>query len=129
MKLRFYTEKKSNLKYFLCTHNLDTEKSKCVFQKDLMEEGFILLFSFQSDNSLSILDALSASGLRSLRYALEVPLAGRITANDISEDAYRSICSNISVNRVEDKVSPSLKDARYAPNGPSDRTSCITVVR
>jgi tRNA (guanine26-N2/guanine27-N2)-dimethyltransferase len=45
-----------------------------------------------------ILDALSASGLRALRYAKELPFATSITANDLSADAVASIKVNIEHN-------------------------------
>jgi tRNA (guanine26-N2/guanine27-N2)-dimethyltransferase len=48
--------------------------------------------------NFSILDAFSGTGLRALRYATEVPLATRITANDLSRDAVESIQANIAHN-------------------------------
>lgn len=46
----------------------------------------------------TILDALSATGLRALRYALEIPSATSITANDLDPSATASISSNIAYN-------------------------------
>jgi tRNA (guanine26-N2/guanine27-N2)-dimethyltransferase len=48
-----------------------------------------------------ILDALSASGLRALRYAKELPFVTSITANDLSADAVASIKVNIEHNAFE----------------------------
>lgn len=61
---------------------------------------------------LSILEALSATGLRSIRYAQEIKLADKIIANDISESAYTSICRNIEENGVSDKVVATCSDAK-----------------
>ncbi|KAL1610399.1 RNA methyltransferase tRNA(m5U54)methyltransferase [Paraconiothyrium brasiliense] len=52
----------------------------------------------------SILDALSATGLRALRYAKEIPFATSITANDMSEKATQSIALNVKHNRLEGKI-------------------------
>ena len=62
---------------------------------------------------LKILEALAASGLRSIRYAREIPRVGTIVANDLSKDAYHSMCENIEHNQVGDKVLPSWREARY----------------
>ena len=65
---------------------------------------------------LKILEALAASGLRSIRYALEIPSVGTVVANDLSKEAYQSICRNVRHNQVEDKVKPSWREARWAEN-------------
>ena len=61
-----------------------------------------------------MLEALAASGLRSVRYALEVPAVTRVMANDYSSEAYENIVRNIKYNSVEEIVTPSCKDARYS---------------
>lgn len=63
------------------------------------------------DSGITILEGLAASGLRSVRYALEIPGVKNITANDISEDAYRMMKLNIQHNKVQHIVSPSKEDA------------------
>lgn len=64
---------------------------------------------------MKVLDALSASGLRSIRYAKELGKSGTIiksiVANDVSEAAVHLIKKNIVLNNVEDKVTSSLSDA------------------
>ncbi|KIW66354.1 N2,N2-dimethylguanosine tRNA methyltransferase [Phialophora macrospora] len=65
-----------------------------------------------SQVSFSILDALSATGLRALRYAKEIPFATNIIANDLSQASVESIELNIKHNQVEDKVQSNLGDAR-----------------
>lgn len=52
----------------------------------------------------TILDALSATGLRALRYANEIPFATSITANDMSELATQSIALNVKHNKLEGKI-------------------------
>ncbi|KAF2191385.1 TRM-domain-containing protein [Zopfia rhizophila CBS 207.26] len=52
----------------------------------------------------NILDALSATGLRALRYAQEIPFMTSVTANDMSEAATDSISLNIKHNKLEDKI-------------------------
>ena len=61
--------------------------------------------------SFRILDALSATGLRALRYAREVPMATTITANDLSSSATVSIKLNAEHNKVSDKINPTTGDA------------------
>ncbi|XP_015118487.1 probable tRNA (guanine(26)-N(2))-dimethyltransferase isoform X2 [Diachasma alloeum] len=63
------------------------------------------------ENGITILEALSATGLRSIRYAKEVPYVRQIIANDISAKAVESIKRNIQHNKIEDLVTPSHEDA------------------
>ena len=58
-----------------------------------------------------ILDALSATGLRALRYAKEVPAVTLITANDISSEATDSIKANVEHNRLSKKVQVNTANA------------------
>lgn len=60
---------------------------------------------------MTILEALSASGLRSIRYAKEVPGVREIIANDLSGTAASSIRANIAHNGVEHLVTTSHDDA------------------
>lgn len=59
------------------------------------------------------MDALSASGLRALRFSKEVPHVGQILANDFSTDAVDSIDRNIKHNEVENIVKSNYGDAMY----------------
>lgn len=74
---------------------------------------FILfLLLEQTDNGgITILEGLAASGLRSVRYALEITGVKSITANDISDDAYKMMQKNIEHNDVQHIVKPSKEDA------------------
>jgi len=62
-------------------------------------------------NGIDILEALAASGLRSIRYAKEIGGLKSITANDISIAATQSIKSNVESNAVEKLVNPNQGDA------------------
>ncbi|KAL2108960.1 hypothetical protein VUR80DRAFT_3156 [Thermomyces stellatus] len=60
---------------------------------------------------ISILDALSASGLRALRYAHELPFPTSVTANDLTATAVESIKLNVLHNNLQDKITVSQDDA------------------
>ncbi|KAL8653361.1 MAG: hypothetical protein Q9210_002138, partial [Variospora velana] len=59
-----------------------------------------------------ILDALSATGLRALRYAKEISHVTSVTANDLLPSATASINVNVEYNALLDKVHPSTGDAK-----------------
>lgn len=58
-----------------------------------------------------MLEALSASGLRSIRYAKEVGGLKNIITNDLSASAVESIKSNSQKNGVSHLITPSEGDA------------------
>ncbi|KAJ1477877.1 tRNA methyltransferase, partial [Baffinella frigidus] len=59
-----------------------------------------------------VLDALSATGLRALRYAQEVPGVGTIVANDIDPVAMEMISANMKLNNISsDRIEMSEGDA------------------
>ena len=62
-------------------------------------------------SEFKILDALSATGLRALRYAQEIPFATSVTANDMSRKATQSIALNVKHNRLEDKITANTGNA------------------
>ncbi|KAK1836795.1 S-adenosyl-L-methionine-dependent methyltransferase [Podospora conica] len=59
----------------------------------------------------TILDALSASGLRALRYAHEIPFVTSVTSNDLLKAAVESAKLNVQHNRLESKINVSHDDA------------------
>ncbi|KAL2264370.1 hypothetical protein VTK26DRAFT_5796 [Humicola hyalothermophila] len=65
----------------------------------------------EAQPTFTILDALSASGLRALRYAQEIPFATTITANDILKTAAEAIERNAHHNQVLDKINITVDDA------------------
>ncbi|CAL2046076.1 unnamed protein product [Caenorhabditis brenneri] len=67
--------------------------------------------AINEDGKIRILDALSASGLRALRFSKEVPNVGYIMANDFSDNAVASIQENVKLNGVEDLVEAHFGDA------------------
>ncbi|KAB8228220.1 S-adenosyl-L-methionine-dependent methyltransferase [Aspergillus alliaceus] len=62
--------------------------------------------------SFTILDALSATGLRALRYASEIPFVTCVVANDLSPSAIQSMKLNIEYNGLEKLIQPNTGDAR-----------------
>ncbi|KAJ6153759.1 hypothetical protein N7470_006718 [Penicillium chermesinum] len=63
-------------------------------------------------HSFKVLDALSATGLRALRYASELPMVTKVVANDLSTSAIDSMKTNIGYNKLEGRIQPNLGDAR-----------------
>lgn len=63
------------------------------------------------EDGVSILEALSATGLRSIRYGKEILGVREIVANDISYKAVEDIKRNTVENNVGDIVHPSHNDA------------------
>lgn len=63
------------------------------------------------EDGLRILEALSATGLRSIRYAKEIAGIKEIIANDISIKAVESINANIKENGVDSLVKGYQNDA------------------
>lgn len=61
--------------------------------------------------SFKILDALSATGLRAIRYAQEIPFVTSVTSNDLLAEAVESIKLNVEHNKLESKVNVSHDDA------------------
>ncbi len=59
----------------------------------------------------SILEALAATGLRSMRYALEIPGVSGILTNDLDPKAGAAIAANAALNGVAHLVTPSVGDA------------------
>ncbi|XP_065729333.1 tRNA (guanine(26)-N(2))-dimethyltransferase isoform X3 [Phocoena phocoena] len=68
--------------------------------RDICEEG------------LRVLEGLAASGLRSIRFALEVPGLRSVVANDASARAVDLMHRNVQLNDVAHLVQPSQADAR-----------------
>ena len=67
-----------------------------------------------TDPGIVLFEGLAASGLRSIRYALEVPGIEEIVASDISSDAFQLMAKNVMDNQVSHIVKPLQMDARYS---------------
>jgi tRNA (guanine26-N2/guanine27-N2)-dimethyltransferase len=65
----------------------------------------------ETSGKIRILEALSATGLRSIRYAKEVEGFDEIVANDLSSEAVEMMKRNLALNEVEDRVTVSHDDA------------------
>lgn len=65
----------------------------------------------QYDDGLRILEALAATGLRSIRYAQEIAGVRQIVANDLSRQAVESINTNVRHNKVDHLIETSHADA------------------
>uniref|UniRef100_A0A674MT79 tRNA (guanine(26)-N(2))-dimethyltransferase n=1 Tax=Takifugu rubripes TaxID=31033 RepID=A0A674MT79_TAKRU len=77
---------------------------------------------------LRVLEGLAASGLRSVRFALEVPGLQSITANDFSAKAAALIARNAMYNGVSHLIQASCKDASmlmYEMRGKKQRYDVI----
>jgi tRNA (guanine26-N2/guanine27-N2)-dimethyltransferase len=69
-------------------------------------------FVQQKSKPQSLLEALSATGLRSIRYTKEIQGIGHIRANDLSESAVSAIKDNLALNEISsEQVSVSQGDA------------------
>lgn len=60
---------------------------------------------------IRIIEALSASGLRAIRYAKEIPNIKLVLANDYSASAVKSIQENSLFNKTENIITPNEGDA------------------
>lgn len=96
------------------------KKQKVAELADATEEEVVSAPDAQADTTkeprpwrapFTILDALSATGLRALRYAKEIPFATSITSNDMSKNAVESIKLNIKHNKLEDTIKPNTGNA------------------
>ena len=63
------------------------------------------------DNGLRILEGLAASGLRSVRFAREIPGVCQVYANDFDQTAVEFIKKNVEHNNIHDLVTASHSDA------------------
>ncbi|KAM6941145.1 tRNA (guanine(26)-N(2))-dimethyltransferase [Lycodopsis pacificus] len=80
------------------------------------------------EHGLRVLEALSASGLRSVRFALEVPGLQSVTANDFSAKAAALIGRNADYNGVGHLLRASCRDASmlmYEMRGKKERYDVI----
>lgn len=59
-----------------------------------------------------MLEGLAASGLRSIRFALEIPGLRSVVANDASARAVELMHRNVALNGVTHLVQPNQADAR-----------------
>ncbi|XP_020499096.2 tRNA (guanine(26)-N(2))-dimethyltransferase [Labrus bergylta] len=80
------------------------------------------------ERGLRVLEGLAASGLRSVRFALEVPGLQNVTANDFSTKAAALIARNAQYNGVSHLLQASCRDASmlmYEMRGKKERYDVI----
>ena len=108
------TESKTSVTEGLATIHITNESSTDVFYNPVQQfnrdVSIAVISQFIEDNKkdekyhfkegITILEALSATGLRSIRYAKEIKECKRIIANDFSKRAVESIQYNIEANNV-----------------------------
>ncbi|CCJ29733.1 unnamed protein product [Pneumocystis jirovecii] len=63
--------------------------------------------------NFNILDAFSATGIRTIRYIKEIPNVGSVVANDFAKSAVKIIKKNCMHNNIIEKVELSCEDARF----------------
>lgn len=66
---------------------------------------------YASRKPVNVVEPLSATGVRALRYALEVEGVGRVYCGDVDYEAYRIIVANIGLNSAWHSVEASWGDA------------------
>ncbi|XP_060620902.2 tRNA (guanine(26)-N(2))-dimethyltransferase [Anolis sagrei] len=93
-------EKDDDLEQHLSDDQLQEEGHKVAAVGEVCQDG------------LRVLEALAASGLRSIRFAKEVPGLRSVVANDFSSKAVELITQNVQLNDVGHLVTPSFSDAR-----------------
>lgn len=98
------------------TYNNDDKENCSLKEKNIPQSHEIFsesnaLPGVRYDNGLRILEALGASGLRSVRFALEVPGINEIVCNDFDNTAVDYIKRNITHNNVANIITPSCADA------------------
>uniref|UniRef100_A0AAQ5YXZ2 tRNA (guanine(26)-N(2))-dimethyltransferase n=1 Tax=Amphiprion ocellaris TaxID=80972 RepID=A0AAQ5YXZ2_AMPOC len=98
-------------------------------EKDGVEESAVTAtVGEKCEHGLRVLEGLAASGLRSVRFALEVPGLQSVTANDFSTKAAALIGRNAQYNGVSHILQASCRDASmlmYEMRGKKDRYDVI----
>ena len=87
---------------------IKAEKQKIAQEKRLVLCVFLIVEQpWIAEEGLYILEALAASGLRSIRYWKEIPNIRRIIINDIADAAVESMKDNLAFNNItSDRVVP-----------------------
>ncbi|KAG7460423.1 tRNA (guanine(26)-N(2))-dimethyltransferase [Solea senegalensis] len=92
------------------------------------EQSITATVGEKCDRGIHVLEGLAASGLRSVRFALEVPGLKSVTANDFSTKAAALIARNAQYNGVSNLLQASCRDASmlmYEMRGKKDRYDVI----
>ncbi len=62
---------------------------------------------------IKVLEPLAATGVRSIRFALEVACVSLVKANDVSKRAYEVLKQNIELNGLKEKILPYNYEANF----------------
>ncbi|XP_033751075.1 tRNA (guanine(26)-N(2))-dimethyltransferase-like [Pecten maximus] len=93
----------------------DTEKVKqnsdIEFSTKIKHHDEVIEAGKKCEDGISILEGLGASGLRSIRFGLEIPGVKRIVTNDFDKTAVEIIQKNIERNKLDHLVTSSFGDA------------------
>lgn len=103
-------------------------KRKCDDSLNSCESSTLVTENSPLTGGVTVVEALSATGLRSIRYALEVPGIKQIYANDCSDKAVESIKYNIQKNKVEHLVTPTNNDAVWLMQKLSFENNYVEVI-
>ena len=118
MKILLYEDSSKNFKKKKLKKNFSSQFTVQQFNRDI---SIAVINQFSEDRSedpkykfedgLKIMEGLSATGLRSIRYSKEIPKSKLIIANDFSKRAVETIQNNIEKNEVGHIVKSSHGDA------------------
>lgn len=70
-----------------------------------------LLKTQDFERPVRVADPFSGTGVRAVRYAIEVPGVDEVYANDLDPEAFKLIRENVYINKVQDKVRVFRSDA------------------
>ncbi|KAH8308419.1 hypothetical protein KR059_012513, partial [Drosophila kikkawai] len=97
-------------------------------ETEVPEDPPVYVAGTRYEDGLRILEALAATGLRSIRYAQEIAGVRQIVANDLSRQAVASINTNVRHNKVEELIEASHADAMtvmYLSTAPEKRFDAV----
>lgn len=73
--------------------------------------GVVAAFGGRLGRPLRVCDPLAGSGIRGLRYLVEVPEVERVVLNDINPKAFEAIKRNVSLNLCSERAKVYNEDA------------------
>ena len=93
-----------NAGYRVSGYHKDPQAIKTDAPNRFLWDIFLQVVSDDKKEGITILDALAASGLRSMRYWKEIPGVKHVTINDLEPAAVHRAKTNIAENGLEDAV-------------------------
>lgn len=95
------------------------EENKQKIQNDKVDDENAASSEGEGKPFARLLEALSASGLRAIRYSKEIPLLEHIVANDLSSHAVKSIQLNCDYNKTHNVKAQEANAITHMANSPS----------